>query len=263
MVMIMNVAAAPGVRSPRRAGPEILRPMTRASVGILAALEQELDAVLAEFDAPRVERIVNRAFHRGRLHGHEAVAVVSGIGKTAVATATTLLVHHFGVERIVLIGVAGRVSESLAVGDVVVATQLLHHDLDASPIFPRYHVPALGTARLDTDEGVSALALAAARAFIADEQGGSRRVATGLVLSGDQFLGPAEIGELRARFPDGLAVEMEGAAVAQVCIEARTPYAVIRCISDGGDAGSFERFVRRDCGRYARGIIGRMLAAPS
>jgi len=223
-------------------------------------MDQELDALLADFDTSRTERVINRTFHCGVLHGHEAVAVVAGIGKTAVATTTTLLVQHFGVRCVVLTGVAGRVSEELAIGDVVVATHLVHHDLDASPIFPRYHVPTLGTTRLPADEAVSALAYEAARRFIAAEPGNGGKVAKGLVLSGDQFMDPAQIRDLRRRFPDGLAVEMEGAAVAQVCIESETPYAIVRSISDDGSADAFERFLHSECGRYARGIVSGLLA---
>ncbi len=233
----------------------------RIRVGILAAMDRELDALLADFDAAQTERIIGRVFHRGVLHGHEAVAVVAGIGKTAVATTTTLLVAHFGVQSIVLTGAAGRVSEELSVGDVVVATHLVHHDLDASPLFPRYHVPTLGTARLATDQGVSALAHAAAERFIAGEPGSASRVLAGLVLSGDRFMDETQIDEVRRRFPDALAVEMEGAAVAQVCIESGTPYAVVRSISDEGNAQAFERFMASDCGRYARGIVGGLLSA--
>jgi adenosylhomocysteine nucleosidase len=235
------------------------RPPVR--IGILAAMDQELDAVLADFDAPQTERFINRTFHRGILHGHEAVAVIAGIGKTAVATTTTLLVHHFGVQCVVLTGAAGRVSDELSIGDVVVATHLVHHDLDASPIFPRYVVPTLGTARLAADQAVSELAYGAAQRFLASQPGNDARVARGLVLSGDQFMGPAQLSDLRTRFPDGLAVEMEGAAVAQVCIESATPYAVVRSISDDGRAEAFKRFLESECGRYARGIIGGLLAA--
>jgi adenosylhomocysteine nucleosidase len=224
-------------------------------------MEQELEAVIADFDAPRTERVVNRTFHCGVLHGRDAIAVVAGIGKTAVATTTTLLVQHFGVGAVLLTGAAGRVSEQLAIGDVVVATHLVHHDLDASPIFPRYHVPTLGIARLATDETVSSLAYEAARSFIENERGGAVRVARGLVLSGDQFMKPAQLEDLRQRFPDGLAVEMEGAAVAQVCIEAEVPYAVVRSISDDGDAGDFESFLLEDCGRYASAIVSGLLRA--
>ena len=229
-------------------------------VGILAALEQELEAVIADFDEPRTERVVNRTFHRGVLHGCDAIAVVAGIGKTAVATTTTLLIQHFGVGCVLLTGVAGRVSEGLAIGDIVVASHLVHHDLDASPIFPRYHVPTLGTARLATDATVSSLAYEAAQSFIENERGGAVRVARGLVLSGDQFMKPAALADLRLRFPDGLAVEMEGAAVAQVCIEAEIPFAVVRSISDDGDADAFESFLH-ECGSYASAIVRGMLTA--
>ena len=230
------------------------------AVGILAPMDQELEAVLADFEAPRTERLISRTFHCGTLHGHEAVAVVAGIGKTAVATTTTLLVQHFGVQCVVLTGAAGRVSDELAIGDVVVATDLVHHDLDVRPIFPRYHVPTLGTDRLAADEALSLLAYESALRFVASQPGSDARVARGLVLSGDQFMGPAQLEDLRRRFPDALAVEMEGAAVAQVCIESGTPYAVVRSISDDGTADAFERFLEAECGRYARGIIGGLLA---
>jgi len=224
-------------------------------LGILAAMDRELDTVLADLRDRRAERVLGRTFHAGSLHGADAVAVISGIGKTAVATTTTLLIERFAAHAIVLIGVAGRVSDALAVGDVVIASELVHHDLDARPIFPRYEVPALRTARLPTDARLAERAAAAAMRFAA----GRGTVARGLVLSGDQFLGEERIAELRGRFPDGLAVEMEGAAVAQVCIESGTPCAVVRTISDGGDAASFRRFLERDAGEYARGILAALV----
>jgi adenosylhomocysteine nucleosidase len=221
-------------------------------------MPQELDAVLADFDADRAENVAGRVFHRGEAESVEAVAVISGIGKTSVAATTTLLIERFGVEHVVLIGVAGAVSRELALGDIVVATAALHHDLDASPIVPRYHVPSLGIDRIPSDVRLSALALAAAADFAA---GSGARVRSGLVVSGDRFLGPTEIAELRERLPDALAVEMEGAAVAQVCNESGIPCAIVRSISDDGDIGSFDRFLEREAGRYAEGIVARLLAA--
>ncbi|HEY1777984.1 MAG TPA: 5'-methylthioadenosine/adenosylhomocysteine nucleosidase [Solirubrobacteraceae bacterium] len=241
--------------SARRPGHRLTR------IGILAAMYEELDAVLADVEQTNTELVIGRTFHRGILHGHEVIAVVAGIGKTAVATTTTLLIQHFGADFILLTGAAGRVREDLAVGDVIVASHLVHHDLDASPIFPRYHVPTLGRAELETDAAISSLAMAAAESFIAADPGNEARVELGLVLSGDQFMGRVALADLRRRFPDGLAVEMEGAAVAQVCIEAQIPLAVVRSISDDGDAGSFERFLQSECGRYARAIVGGLLVA--
>jgi adenosylhomocysteine nucleosidase len=222
----------------------------------------ELAAVLGDFDArPSAERVVGRTFHRGVLHGHAAVAVIAGIGKTAVAAATTLLIDRYGVERIVLVGAAGRVCTELSLGDVVVATELVHHDLDARPIFPRHHVPTLGASRLATDAALTSLALAAAEEFIAQDDGNRATVRSGLVLSGDRFMNATAIRGLRRRFPDGLAVEMEGAAVAQICLEAGTPFAIVRSISDDGDADAFRAFITGECGRYASGILSRLLAS--
>jgi len=229
-------------------------------LGILAAMPQELEAVLSDFDADRAERVAGRLFHRGEAGAVPLVAVVAGIGKTSVAATTTLLIERFGVERVILVGVAGGVSREVALGDVVVATAALHHDLDASPIVPRYFVASLGIDRLACHETLSAALLEAAQAFVA-ETVPPARVHRGLILSGDRFLGAAEMAELRQRFPDALAVEMEGAAVAQVCLESAVPFAIVRSISDDGDVGSFDRFLAREAGRYAEGIIARLLAA--
>ena len=227
-------------------------------LGILAAMPQELAAVLADFDAERAEPVAGRVFHRGEAGAVPLVAVVAGIGKTSVAATTTLLIERFGVERVLLTGVAGAVSDELALGDIVVATAALHHDLDASPIVPPHFVPSLGIDRLTCDEALSASAFDAARWFVR-EDAPTARVHRGLVVSGDRFLGTQEIAELRGRLPDALAVEMEGAAVAQVCLESSVPFAIVRSISDDGDAGSFDRFLEREAGRYAEGIVGRLL----
>lgn len=231
------------------------------TIGILAAMSQELDAVVANLEGDRATfELASRIFHSGELHGRNVVAVVAGIGKTAAAHTTSLLVDHFETRQaVILTGAAGRVHEDLAVGDIVVATDLIHHDLDVSPLFPRYQVPSLGMDRLPTDKTWTDRAHSAASRFIKEERNGKRKVVRGLVLSGEQFARSEEIVDLRQRFPDGQAVEMEGAAVAQVCIENDVPYAVVRTISDAGHAGDFEHFLANDCGPYASGIIGRML----
>ena len=229
-------------------------------IGILAALDQELEGVLSEVDETGTEQIAGRSFHSGELHGQKVVAVVAGIGKTAAAVTTTLLIDHFASRRVVLYGAAGKVSPELSVGDVVIANDLVHHDFDASPLFPPCVIPSLQLDRLPADRALSDLAFTAACRFITDNRaGGLAKVHRGLVLSGDQFMKPDQIAELRGRFPDGLAVEMEGAAVAQTCLEFDVPLAVIRTISDGGGVDDFKRFLENDCSAYAKGIIGQMM----
>jgi adenosylhomocysteine nucleosidase len=127
------------------------------------------------------------------------------------------------------------------VGDVVVATTLLQHDMDASPMFPRHEVPLTGLAHFATDASFSdAVARGAARA-----RGPAHTVHRGLIVSGDRFVATAvESAALRERIPDALAVEMEGAAVAQVCHAFGTPLAVVRSISDRADDNAHVDFPR-------------------
>jgi len=223
-------------------------------IALLAAMPEELAAVLDEVEVERIDEASGRRFHVGRLHGRDVVAVVSRVGKVSAAVTTALLIERYPVDEILFTGVAGGVAAGLRVGDVVVATRLLQHDLDARPLFPRYEVPLLGMSEFRTDIALTERVLAAARAHV-----GAERVRSGLVVSGDQFFASsAAVAELRARLPEALAVEMEGAAVAQVCHELGVPCAVVRTISDGGDdtaAHDFGHFLTTVCGAYARAIV--------
>jgi adenosylhomocysteine nucleosidase len=245
-------------------------------LGVVAAMPEELAAVLAATAIERVDERGGRTFHLGRLRGHEVVCAVSRIGKVAAAATTALLVDRYGAGAVVLTGLAGAVAPGLRVGDVVVAERLLQHDLDARPLFPRHEIPLLGLAELRCDPGWTARLAGAARHFVttgvervdAATRGAFRldapRVRLGLVVSGDQFFASGEaIAGLRARLPEALAVEMEGAAMAQVCHELGVPFAVVRTISDAGDdhaARDFARFLAGVCGVYAAGIVGELLA---
>lgn len=108
---------------------------------IVAALHDELASVLALMPDEHKQTVAGRDFWVGHLHGHEVVAVLSGIGKVAAATTATLLIERFCVQRMVFTGVAGGLGNGVRVGDVVVAEAFLQHDMDASPIFPRHEMP--------------------------------------------------------------------------------------------------------------------------
>jgi adenosylhomocysteine nucleosidase len=226
--------------------------------GVMSAMAEELAAVLEDLRLDDVVEAGGRRFHTGTLFGREAVLVSSRMGKVAAAVTATMLLDRFACDAIVFTGVAGGAAPGVEVGDVVIADRLIQHDLDASPIFPRYEVPLLGAAYFDADGELSDRAAAAA-AHVAP------RVHRGLVASGDKFFASAEaLAELRARLPDVLAVEMEGAAVAQVAFEHGAPFAVARAISDGADHSApsdFARFVATKPGPYARAIVRGALSA--
>jgi adenosylhomocysteine nucleosidase len=252
-------------------------------IAIVAAMHQELSALLEAMPDEQPVRRAGREFWVGHLEGQEVVAVLSRVGKVAAATTATLLVSEFGVSRAVFSGTAGGLHESARVGDVVVADALLQHDLDASPIFPRYEVPLYGVDRFHADAQLSSTLAAAARSVLADAAHRSAgadvaaldadllhsfgitspRVHNGLIVSGDRFVASAaESADLRRRLPEALAVEMEGAALAQVCFDLGVPFAVVRTVSDRADDAAhidFGRFVEQVASRYSLAIIRRWL----
>jgi adenosylhomocysteine nucleosidase len=224
----------------------------RGRLALLSAMWPELRALRAELDAVRTVRCGGRELHCGELAGRPVVLALSGIGKVAAATTAALLLDRFEVGSLLFTGVAGGLGEGVRVGDVVVAEALLQHDLDASPLFPRYEVPLSGRSRFACDAPMGdALGAAAAHALnalqvpLAAFGAVAPRVHRGLVVSGDRFVATAAESErLRAALPDALAVEMEGAAVAQVCADFGVRCAVLRCISDRADDAAHTDFVR-------------------
>lgn len=245
-------------------------------LGIMAALPQELGDLIAQMRTVGDVRTVTlgqREYHVGEAHGVRVVVTLARIGKVAAAATASALIHVFEADAIVFTGVAGGVHRDVRVGDIVVADALLQHDLDASPLFPRYEVPLLARARFDADASLSDALAAAARAFIETQADAlaerfavtAPRVHRGLIVSGDRFIASHDaVCALRDALPDALAVEMEGAALAQVCYEHGVPCAVVRTISDAADAAapvSFVEFLTALAGAYSSGVLGRFLQA--
>ena len=238
---------------------------------IVSALHDELASVLALMPDEQKQVVGGREFWVGHLHGQDVVAVLSGIGKVAAATTATLLIQHFKVRRIVFTGVAGGLGPGVQVGDVVLARSFLQHDMDASPLFPRHEVPLYGRSCFDADPALAdALELACERMLQGlPRQLGEQTVATfglqaprlhqGLLISGDRFVATtAESQALQCELPDALAVEMEGAAFAQVCHDFGVPLAVVRTISDRADDAAhvdFPKFLREVASRYSGAVI--------
>lgn len=239
-------------------------------------MHEELSALLAQMPDEQRVRIAGRDFWVGHLHGQPVVAVLSRIGKVAAAVTATMLLERFAVGAIVFTGVAGGLAPGVNVGDVVVATQLLQHDLDASPIFPKYEVPLLGLSRFTADAAISDALAGVAEVTLRDPVAlvgqeavdefdlQSPKVHRGLLVSGDRFVSTAAESEaLRLSLPDALAVEMEGAAVAQVCHGYGVPFAAMRTISDRADDeahGDFARFVAEVASRYSLALVNAWLA---
>lgn len=228
-------------------------------IAIVSAMQEELAAVLVLMQGQQKQTIAGREFWLGQLHGREVVVVLSRIGKVAAATTATILIERFGVQCLVFTGVAGGLHPIAQVGDVVVATEFLHHDMDASPLFPRFEVPLTGVSRFAADRVLSnQLADAVSRSLP------SIRLHLGLMVSGDRFVcTTAESLALQDAVPDALAVEMEGAAIAQVCADYGVSFAAVRTISDRADDaahGDFLQFVKTTASPYSAAIVAQLLA---
>ena len=236
------------------------------TTAILSALAQEQQGLIELLTNPVLVKRAGRDFWCGELQGRRVVLALSKIGKVAAATTATTLIEAFGASRIVFTGVAGGVGPGVQVGDVVVATDFVQHDMDASPIFPRYHMPLYGRSRFDCDGVLTALLLEATHAGLIGVREGAG-VHSGLIASGDRFVSGAAESQvlqdalLAAGFAP-LAVEMEGAAVAQVCFDYGVPFAAMRTISDRADDQAhldFSTFVTEVASGYALAIIQRLM----
>jgi adenosylhomocysteine nucleosidase len=256
-----------------------------ARTAIVSAMVEELRGLRQHLAQPVCVVRGGREFWTGTLAGAPVVLVLSRIGKVAAATTVaTLLCSFDDVSRVVFTGAAGGLGEGVRVGDIVVADALMQHDMDASPLFPRFEVPLYGGSRFAVDTGLAAAVRSAAESMLdavcaggaclegglsqahLDKFGLARpRVHRGLIVSGDRFVSSAaESTALQLAVPDALAVEMEGAAVAQVCTDFGVPLAVVRTISDRADESAhvdFVRFIADVASRYTVAIVLGLLDA--
>jgi len=246
------------------------------TIGIMTAMPEEAH-LLAQELLRETERVHGgRTYYTGDLAGRRIVLVFSRMGKVAAAATAQHLIDTHKVRSIIFTGVAGALGSDLRIGDIVVADRLWQHDMDASPLFPPLEIPLLNVSSFAAQSGIRDRLKASADRFLsegfASEVGGEAaadlgirnpRVVIGDIASGDRFIATHADREIvRARVPSALCVEMEGAAVAQVCHENNVPLGVVRVISDGAGDGAhvdFGIFVRDAASRYGLGIIKRFL----
>jgi len=238
-------------------------------LAILSALAEEQAGLLEQLQGAERTLHAGREFWQGQLDGLPVVLALSRIGKVAAATTAVALIERFGVHQIVFTGVAGGVGAGVQVGDVVVGTGYVQHDLDASPLFPRYQIPLTGQTVLAADAGLVQALVAACDAGLHGLQHAGRVpvVHQGLIASGDRFVNGAEetrriVEAMRSHGHAPLAVEMEGAAVAQVCLDYGLPFAAVRTISDRADDTAhvdFPVFVRDVARVFAQRIMAALV----
>ncbi len=226
-------------------------------IGIIGAMEQEVALLKQQLTDAQTHKVANFEFYQGKLTGTDVVLVQSGIGKVTAAIATTLLIQLFKPRAVINTGSAGGFDPSLNVGDIVISSEVRHHDVDVTAFgYEIGQVPRLPAAFVADSDLVNA-------AEQSIQQLGFCQTRVGLITTGDVFMcDPERIAKTRQQFPSMLAVEMEGAAIAQTCYQLATPFVVIRSLSDiaGQESPtSFEAYLEV-ASRNSSAMVNAMIA---
>lgn len=200
-------------------------------IGIIGAMDEEVSRLKENMQVKKVEKKACMEFFEGDLAGKDVVIVRSGIGKVNAGICTQILVDDFGVDAVINTGVAGSLRNEINIGDIVLSTDALQHDMDATGFgYEPGVIPRMEDSVFVADEKLRSLAKEVNESV-------NTEIATfeGRVVSGDQFISDHDKKEQLVNTFHGYCTEMEGAAIAQVCYLNQIPFLIIRAISDKAD----------------------------
>jgi adenosylhomocysteine nucleosidase len=207
--------------------------------GIIGAMQPEVSALLTSLEQREDVTQSGFTFHKGLIHGQPVVLMQSGLGKVSASVATTILIEYFKPDVVINTGSAGGLDPSLNIGDVVISEQVRHHDVDfrvfGFEMGQVYDMPPAYTADAQliqaAKSAISSLTFTDADAGAENQHPVQSK--TGLICTGEAFISePETIANIKQFFPNVLAVEMEGAAIAQTCFLLKVPFVIIRSLSD-------------------------------
>lgn len=237
----------------------------------MGAMQEEVTNLLVQLKEVKTTTLGMRIYYEGILFGKPVVIVFSRWGKVAAATTVSTLLLRYKVSEIIFTGVAGAVNRDLKIGDIVISDKLFQHDMDARPLMAKYEIPLLGKLFFETGQDRQERTKMAAERFIMTISNSipskdlkefriqSPKVIIGNIGSGDRFIASnSDRDSIEKGLPKVACVEMEGAAVAQVCYEFGVPFTIIRTISDAANKGSdidFMKFIASVASQYSEGII--------
>lgn len=203
-------------------------------IGIIGAMEQEVSHLKEQMDNVTVTRKASMEFYEGVFEGKHVVVVRSGIGKVNAAVCTQILVDCFDVEAIINTGIAGSLNNDINIGDIVISTDVVHHDVDATGFgYPRCQIPQMDEFSFQANIKMRQAAVLVCRRVNPDIQ-----VFEGRIASGDQFVSDKKIKDEIIKNTGAFAVEMEGAPIGQAAFLNGIPFLVIRAISDKADGSA-------------------------
>lgn len=202
-----------------------------SKIGIIGAMDEEVSQLKSRMEDIQVTVKANMEFNSGKLGGKDVVVVRSGIGKVNAAVCTQILIDDFNVKTVINTGIAGSLKAEINIGDLVLSTDALQHDMDATGFGYDYGIiPRMETSVFPADSKIIEAAYAVCKEVNADIN-----VFKGRVVSGDQFIGDKEKKNWIADQFQGYCTEMEGAAIAQTAYLNQIPFLIVRAISDKAD----------------------------
>lgn len=228
-----------------------------SKIGIIGAMELEVEALKAEMSVSRIIEKASMKFFEGTLGKAEVVVVQCGIGKVNAGMCVQILADCFHVTHIINTGVAGSLNADLDIGDIVIGTEAVYHDMDVTSLgYETGQVPGLSVKYFPADETMIQAAKASCEKVNKDIH-----VKTGRVASGDQFISSKEVKENILKTVGGDCTEMEGAAIAHAAFLNEIPFVIIRAISDKADDSahmdypSFEKAAAAHCSALVMDFI--------
>lgn len=207
-------------------------------IGIIGAMEIEVAALKNKMEDVTLTQKASMDFHEGKLNGVDVVVVRSGVGKVNAAVCAQILIDDFKVEGVINTGIAGSLKNDINIGDIVISTDALQHDMDARAFgYERGRIPQMDVSSFTADAYMRETAVRVCKEVNPDIQ-----VFEGRIVSGDQFVADQAVKEdLKATFA-AYCTEMEGAAIAQAAYLNQVPFVVIRAISDKADNSAVEDY---------------------
>ncbi|MBI9103002.1 MAG: 5'-methylthioadenosine/S-adenosylhomocysteine nucleosidase [Spirochaetales bacterium] len=230
---------------------------TLDTIGIIGAMEEEIELLKKKIGPLGSYTRGGNTFYIGELHGLKIVLLKSGIGKVNATIGATLLMSRYNPICIINTGSAGAVFRDLEIGDVVISSDVVHHDVDVTAFDYAYgQVPQMPPTFLPHEDLIK-------MAEDAAKQLPGINVSRAGIATGDSFMNDQdEIQKIRDLFPTVAAIEMEAAAIAQTCHQFNKPFVIIRAISDKADAGaavSFETFIKKAADNSAKMVLEMIL----
>lgn len=229
-------------------------------IGIIGAMEEEVELLKEKMTDTIIIEKAGMKFVKGTLKGQTAVVVRSGIGKVNAGICTQILADEFQVEAVINTGIAGSLKAEINIGDIVLSTDTMQHDVDAREFgYPLGQIPRMETLTFLADEKLRKLAKE-----VCEEVNPDIQVFEGRVASGDQFVADKETKEKIIENTQAYCTEMEGAAIGQAAYLNKIPYLVIRAISDKADDSAhvdyptFERQAIRHTVNLVSSMMERM-----